>query len=220
MTEPQLSPALNQLERECRNFIESDSTETGDSAHDLSHIVRVVKIAKKILENEQADAEIVIAAAWLHDCVILPKNHPERKKASLLAAQKAESFLSGTDFPSQKIKQVKHAIEAHSFSAGIYPGTTEAKIVQDADRLDALGAIGIARCLMIGGRLNRPLYHSEDPLSEGRTPDESIWTIDHFYEKLFKLPEMMHTKMAIAEAERRVEFMKQYLRQLKREVLT
>jgi uncharacterized protein len=211
-------PDIENLENSCRTFIEKELTSSWDSAHDIHHILRVVKNAKQILENESADVEIVIAAAWLHDCVIVPKDHPDRKKASTLAAEKAAEFLSGLEFSSGKIQGVKHAVEAHSFSAGIPPKTVEAKIVQDADRLDAIGAIGIARCLMIGGKLDRPLYNPEDPLSENREPNDGKWTIDHFYEKLFKLPNTMHTVTAKSEAKRRVQFMEQYLKELKEEI--
>lgn len=189
-----------------------------DSAHDLSHIQRVVSNAKKLLDHENADAEIVIAACWLHDCVILPKNHPDRNKASQMAGKKAFEFLKTTGFSTEKLEGVVHAIEAHSFSAGIMPKTIEAKIVQDADRLDALGAIGITRCFLVSGELNRPLYNSEDPFCKNRNPDDSLWTIDHFYTKLYKLPETMNTKTAKKEAEKRVRFMKKYLEVLGGEI--
>jgi len=189
-----------------------------DSAHGLAHIQRVVKNAELILKTEEADSEIVITAAWLHDCVILPKNHPDRKKASFLAAEKASRFLKSTSFPDIKIKEVVHAIEAHSFSAGIPAQTKEACIVQDADRLDALGAIGIARCFLVGGSLNRALYNPIDPFCIERDPDDTKWNIDHFYEKLLKLPQIMHTQSARKEALRRADFMKGYLERLKEEI--
>lgn len=189
-----------------------------DSAHGLTHIQRVVKSAQAICEREGGDSEVVIAAAWLHDCVSLPKNHPDRSRSSILAGEKAAEFLKNTDFPESKIQYVVHAIEAHSYSAGIKPKTLEAKIVQDADRLDALGAIGIARCLMVGGKLDRPLYHSEDPFCVSREPDDSIYTIDHFYQKLFKLPELLNTESAKKISYDRVKFMKKFLSQLKDEV--
>lgn len=206
------------IEKKCFRFIQSEYSEKGDSSHDIAHIKRVVKNAKKILSEEKADPEVVIAAAWLHDCVILPKDHPNRKRASSLAAEKATDFLKGIDFSVPKIQQVKHAIEAHSFSAGMEAETIEAKIVQDADRLDAIGAIGIARCLMIGGKLDRSLYNPEDPFCKNRPPDDGAWTIDHFYEKLFKLPDMMHTPAAKREAKRRIQLMKDFLSELKREI--
>jgi uncharacterized protein len=207
---------LRRFEIKCREFI--NSSESGeDSAHDLAHVQRVVTNARMLLQKEVADEEIVVAAAWLHDCVILPKDHPKRSKASTMAAEQALNFLRLNKFPVSKLPGVAHAIEAHSFSAGIIAETTEAKIVQDADRLDALGAIGIARCLMVGGQLGRPLYNPEDPFCDNRNPDDSEWTIDHFYTKLFKLPEMMNTSAAREEAVKRVDFMRSYLEKLRGE---
>jgi len=189
-----------------------------DAAHDIAHIKRVVKNAEIIHLEESCDKEIVLAAAWLHDCVVLPKNHPDRKKASTLAAQKAAEFLNTIDFPANKIPAVAHAIEAHSFSAGIPPKTIEAKIVQDADRLDALGAIGIARCFSVGGELNNPMYHPDDPFAESREPDDSKWTVDHFYAKLFRLPDLLNTEVAKKIAAERVEYMKSFLNQMSEEI--
>lgn len=207
---------LNQLEIKCREFIEE--SDENDVAHDIAHIKRVVKNAKLIMDSHSADRQIVVAAAWLHDCVILPKNHPNRKKASTLAAEKAAEFLLTVDFPKNKIPAVAHAIEAHSYSAGIPPKTMEAKIVQDADRIDALGAIGIARCFSVGGELNRPIYHPEDPFADSREPDDSVWTIDHFYKKLFRLPDLLTTDTAKNLAKNRIEYMRSFLEQLSTEV--
>lgn len=199
-----------------RKFLE-ENTKT-DAAHDIAHIKRVVKNAKILLQNEDADLDMVTAAAWLHDCVILSKNHPDRKKASTLAAQKAATFLGTIDFPNNKIPGVAHAIEAHSYSAGVSPETIEAKIVQDADRLDALGAIGIARCFSVGGELNNPMYHPDDPFAESRKPDDSKWTVDHFYKKLFRLPDMLNTETAKRVAVKRIEFMKSFLQEMSAEI--
>ena len=195
-----------------------DDTTEADAAHDIAHIKRVVQNAGDILLEESADTEIVTAAAWLHDCVIVPKNHPDRKNASTLAAQKAAEFLSTKDYPANKIPAVAHAIEAHSYSAGIPPKTMEAKIVQDADRLDALGAIGIARCFSVGGELNSSIYHPGDPFAESRELDDSRWTVDHFYEKLFKLPGLLNTNTARRIAAERVDYMKSFLSQLSTEI--
>lgn len=189
-----------------------------DTAHDIAHTERVVKNALMLAELESCDEEIVMAASWLHDCVLIPKNHPDRKHASRLAARKATTYLNSIEFKKEKIPKVAHAIEAHSFSAGIKPQTIEAKIVQDADRLDALGAIGIARCFAVGGLLTRPIYDSADPFCESRDPNDEEWTIDHFYTKLFTLPDMMNLESAKKEAEERVRFMKLYLGRLKEEI--
>ena len=193
-------------------------TENRDPAHDILHTERVVNNAKLLAKECDADLTILVPAAWLHDCVILPKNHPDRKKASTLAAEKARPFLKSENIPPEKIDSICHAIESHSYSAGIPPQTTEAKIVCDADRLDALGAIGLARCLMTGGKLGRPLYHPEDPFCENRQPDDSQWTIDHFYAKLLKLPETMQTVSGKKEALKRVSILEEYLGQLSDEL--
>lgn len=189
-----------------------------DSAHDITHTERVVLNALLLAKEEKCDEEVVLAAAWLHDCVIVPKDDPDRNKASKMAAEKAIGYLKSIQFSLEKIKDIAHAIEAHSFSAGIKPKTIEAKIVQDADRLDALGAIGIARCFIVGGQMNRSLYQPADPFCTQRDPDDNEWTIDHFYTKLFKLPEMMNLESSKKEANRRVDFMKQFLIKMDQEI--
>ena len=137
-----------------------------DSAHDINHILRVVKVAKQIAKEEHAVLEVVVPAAWLHDCVSLAKNHPDRAKASTLAGDKAIIFLKSIGYPKSFFDAIHHAISAHSYSADIAPTTLEAKIVQDADRLDALGAIGVARCMQVSGALNRsPLFSRRSVLS-------------------------------------------------------
>ncbi|MFC5598453.1 HD domain-containing protein [Deinococcus cellulosilyticus] len=189
-----------------------------DAGHDLEHIQRVVLSARRIALQENAELNVVLPAAWLHDCVIVPKDSPLRKQASRLAADAAKVFLESGGYPEQHLDAIHHAILTHSFSAGIPPETLEAKIVQDADRLDALGSIGIARCLMLGGSMGRALYHPQDPFGESRMHDDLTYTIDHFFVKLFKLPSQMHTQAAREEAEKRVGVMRQFLEQLGREV--
>lgn len=171
-----------------------------------------------LAKQEECDEEIVEAAAWLHDCVIIPKDNPARKNASRLAAEKATTYLESIHFDSGKIPMVANAIESHSFSAGIQPKSIEAKIVQDADRLDALGAIGIARCFIVGGQMNRAIYQPEDPFCTQRDPNDNKWTVDHFYSKLFKLPDLMNLESAKAEGERRVSYMKNFLERMDQEI--
>jgi uncharacterized protein len=191
---------------------------TADSAHDMQHVKRVVHMARRLAEAEQADLAVVIPAAWLHDCVTLPKNAPNRHEASQLAAAEAVRFLRSIDYPEQPMAGIAHAITTHSFSAGIPPTTLEAKVVQDADRLDAIGAIGVARCLLTGGALERPLYHPTDPFCQQRQPDDLAYTIDHFYRKLLKIGQTLHTKTAQTEAARRNAFMQTFLNQLRYEI--
>ena len=183
-----------------------------DPAHDLLHFKRVVGTARAICAAEKARPEIVVPAAWLHDFVIVPKNDPRRKQASRLSAGAAIEFLKELGYPAELYADVAHAIEAHSFSANIPTRTLEAEIVQDADRLDGLGAIGIARCFATAGLLKRPFYSENDPLCETREVNDALYTIDHFFAKLFKTAETLKTATGRKEGVRRVEVMKRYLK--------
>lgn len=190
----------------------------GDSAHDILHIQRVVETARQLALESQASLEVVLPAAWLHDCVVIHKSAPMRAQASRLSAQRARAQLITWNYPNQYIDAICHAIEAHSFSAQITPSSLEAQLLQDADRLDALGAIGIARCFTVGGALNRPLYLAEDPFCVKRACDDSQATLDHFYQKLLQLPDSMCSEVGRQEALRRVAFMQQFIEQLKKEL--
>ena len=117
-----------------------------------------------------------------------------------------------------ELESIGHAIEAHSFSAKIEPRTLEARVVQDADRLDGLGAIGIGRLFIVGGLLKRRIYDPADPFAETRTADDLVNTIDHFYVKLFKVADSLQTEAGRAEGARRARFMREYLEQLRREI--
>lgn len=199
-----------------------------DPAHDLLHLERVVATAKRIAAAEGADFGVVVPAAWLHDYVVVPKNDPRRSQASRLAAQEARAHLKEIGYCAAQagrarldapiLDAIAHAIEAHSFSANIAPRTIEAKVVQDADRLDGIGAIGIARCFACAGTMNRPFYSPADPFCASREPDDGLFTIDHFYRKLFKTAASMQTEAGRKEAERRVEVMRRYLRELGEEI--
>lgn len=189
-----------------------------DASHGLDHIRRVVASAKRIGEVEGARAEVLLPAAWLHDCVAVEKNSPDRARASTLAAERAREYLMEVGYPAEFLDGICHAIKAHSFSAGIPPETTEAKVLQDADRLDALGAIGLARCLMTGERMGIPLYDPEDLFSQNREPDDSKFIVDHFFVKLFTLPDTMQTAAGKEEANRRVQFLESFLEELVREI--
>lgn len=189
-----------------------------DVAHDLSHVRRVVSNARRLATLEDARMEVVLPAAWLHDCVTIAKDSPLRPTASALAARTAGSFLRDSGYPTELIPEIEHAIEAHSFSAQITLRTREAMVVQDADRLDALGAIGLARCLMLGGAMKRTLYDPREPFPGNRAPDDTANVLDHFYTKLLRISSTMTTEAGRAEAGRRTDFMRDYLRQLGHEI--
>jgi len=208
---------LEDLQQRCLEFL--GETTPADAAHDLSHVKRVVKNCSYLTDIEGADALVTLPSAWLHDCVAVAKDSPLRSRGSRLAADAAVGFLTTLGYPEERLPDVFHAIEAHSFSAGIPPRTLEARVVQDADRLDSLGAIGIARCLLVGGHLRRPLFDALDPFCDSREPDDSQYTIDHFYAKLFKLPDTMQTEAGREEAFRRAGLMREYLSNLRSEIL-
>lgn len=182
-----------------------------DAAHDRAHIERVVAAARRLATAEDACLEVIVPAAWLHDCVAVPKDHPRREEASQLAAEAASSFLTDAGYPERWIDPIAHAVAAHSYSGPVDPETLEAKVVQDADRLDALGAVGIARCFMVGGALDHDLYDPDDPFCDSRPPDDDTYALDHFYAKLLRLPDTMQTDAGRREAERRAQFMRSYL---------
>ena len=189
-----------------------------DPAHDYLHIRRVATAALELARQEGADVMIVLPAAYFHDFVAIPKDDPRRSQASALSAEAATEYLSGAGYPEQYLCAIRHAIEAHSFSARIACETIEAKVVQDADRLDSLGAIGIARCFTTTALMGRPYYHEHDLLAENRALDDKTYAVDHFFVKLFKLAGALQTVSARAEGARRVAFMQDYLKQLRLEI--
>lgn len=203
---------LDQFELQFEQFVLEQ--EIHDAAHDINHIKRVVSSAKQLAKAEGANENIVVPAAWLHDCVSFAKSDPNNKRASLFAAEKATQFLSAIGYPEQYHPAIAHAIAAHSYSANIATESIEAEVVQDADRLDGLGAIGVSRCMLVAGKLGSQLYASSDPFCQNRSPDSKVAAIDHFYEKLFKTATSMNTEAGMAEAKKRVSFMQGFLRQL------
>ena len=207
---------LAELQERCLSFA-AEAT-AADAAHDISHVKRVLKNTAYLTEIEKVNSWVTLPAACLHDCVPVAKDSILRAQGSRLAAEAATGFLRTVDYPGTLLDEVFHAIEAHSYSANIEPRSAEARVVQDADRLDSLGAIGIARCLLVGGRLDLALCASEDPFCDRRAPDDATYTIDHFYAKLLKLPATMQTAAGRAEAGRRAALMRRYLDDLRSEI--
>lgn len=185
-----------------------------DSGHDLAHIRRVVTNAIMLGSREQANLNILLPAAWLHDCVAVAKNSPERSLASRMAANQALRSLAAMNYPNRYFGDIEHAIVAHSFSAGIPPETCEAKVLQDADRLEAVGAIGIARCFMTGGAMHQQIMHPTEPFPVERRPDDNVYSVDHFFLKLLGLHKTMQTESGKIECQRRTHFLIEFLRQL------
>lgn len=189
-----------------------------DPSHDWPHIGRVVATARKLAEGEAVDLECLLATVYCHDLVNLPKNHPERANASTLAAEKAAPLLRAAGFSEQDIKKIQQAVIEHSFSKGLKPSSLEAAIVQDADRLDTLGAIGVLRCATVNTLMKTAYYDPQDPLAEHRELNDKEFMLDHYFVKIFKLPELMNTQKAQAMAQERVAYMKSFLQQLLTEI--
>ena len=174
---------------------------SGDaSGHDFDHTMRVYCMATRLAKEEGADMEIVQLAALLHD-VDDHKLSPETCENHL----RAVTFLRENGADGEKIRIITDIISQISFSANRIPTTLEGKCVQDADRLDAMGAIGIARTFAYGGSRGRRMH---DPQGMDKNA-----TVQHFYDKLLLLKESMNTATARRLAEDRDRFMRSYLEQ-------
>lgn len=189
-----------------------------DPAHDYSHCLRVLKNSMKINSVENGDAEILAAASMLHDICNYPKNHPLASQSSTLSSKKAEEILIKIEFDKNKIPAVKDAVICHSFSANKTPQTLEGKIFQDADRLDGIGAIGIARTFATSATMKSKMYSIDDPFGENRILNDKLYAVDHFYIKLFKLADKMQTKTGKKLAIERTKYMKNFLETLEKEI--
>ena len=188
-----------------------------DGSHDLSHFQRVWQVAES-LSTPDEDKLVILAASYFHDIVNYPKNDPRRSQSSRDAGIEAKEILTTMNFPHEKLQDVEHAIAAHSFSANITPETQEAKIVQDADRMESLGAIGLARVFYVAGRMGSQIFNSQDPFAKNREYNDMKYAIDHFYTKLFKLPETMKTVAGKTEANKRADILRRFLSDLESEL--
>jgi len=190
-----------------------------DSAHDFSHSLRVANNAIAIAKHEGGDLETLVAAALLHDIGNVSKDHPESSKSSTRSSQQAKQILTSVNFPKEKLPDVLDAILCHSYSAGLTPKTHDGRIFQDADRIDGLGAIGIARVFATSATFKSKLYSQDDPfLKDGRMPNDKKFAVDHFYVKLFKVIDTMQTPTGKALAQKRIDIMKKFLENLEKEI--
>ncbi len=203
---------LDSIKNEVKEMMDNEP------AHDFEHVMRVYKNAQKMCKQEKANEKLILSAALLHDIVSYPKSDKRSKLSSIKSAKKAVQILKKYAFSNEEISIISNAISDHSFSQNKVPKTLEGKILQDADRLDALGAIGIARVFATGGSLKRPFYNKDDPFCKKRTPNDKIWTVDHFFQKLLKLESLMTTKSGKVEATKRTRVLNEFLNHLKQEI--
>ena len=203
---------MNQLEN-IKKVVKSKLGKN-DPAHDFEHVMRVYRNAERICKSENGNKKLILSAVLLHD-IIKIKN---RKDSALKSAKLSEKILKENYFLDDEIIIISDAIKEHSFSKGKIPSTLEGKILQDADRLDAIGAIGLARVFSFSGSNNRPFYDPKDPFSKNRNLNDNKWAIDHFYEKLLTLEEKMNTKTGKTIAKKRTKTLKDFLKELKNEI--
>lgn len=190
---------------------------SADPAHDWLHVTRVERAAVHIAQEEGADVQVVRVAALLHELVNLPKSHPESSRSGELCAAEALVVLGSVGADAGAAERVARCIRVHGWSAGQAPPDREAAVLQDADRLDAIGAIGVARCFATCQSMGRPFYDAQDPFCARRTPDDRAFGIDHFYKKLLRIPDRLHTATARSLAQDRAAFLRAFLEQLARE---
>jgi len=189
-----------------------------DPGHDLGHLERVALWTIR-LGGAEVDPGEAVAAALLHDIVNVPKNSPDRARASELCAAEARNLLAQTDrFDAQATDRIADAIVDHSFSRGAVPRSDLGRALQDADRLEAVGAIGLARTFSTGARMGASYFHNADPWANERERDDYAFTVDHFFKKLLLLAPTLQTEAGRAEAQRRSEWMKTFLVQLGQEI--
>jgi len=171
-----------------------------------------------LAKKEKANKKLVLSAALLHDIVVYQKSDPRSKNSSVKSSIESKKIMEKYDFSKDEIQIVSEAISEHSFSKHKIPKTLVGKILQDADRLDAIGAIGIARVFAVGGSVNRPMYNTSDPFCIKRSPNDKKWTLDHFYRKLLVLEKDMNTKTAKKISQQRTKILRNYLDCLKTEI--
>jgi uncharacterized protein len=184
--------------------------ESTDGSHDLSHVNRVWQNARLLAEQEGANLHLLAAAVLLHDCVHVEKGSPLRDQASRLSAERAGEVLRKLGWATRDIEIVTDAVLCHSYSAGLVPTTPEARILQDADRLDAIGLVGVARCFYTAGRLGSRLYHPADPAGKDRALDDTSYALDHFPKKLLTLTTGFNTMAGRRMAGQRHAYLQEF----------
>lgn len=189
-----------------------------DPGHDWSHIARCAASALAIGQDVGADLVILMPAVFFHDCVNLPKDHPQRREASTHSARRCGEVLAGLGYQTGEACRIADVIIEHSYTLGKTPSSLESAVLQDVDKLDAMGAIGVMRAVTCGVRLGTLFYDPTDPAAENRPLDDRQWMIDHFFQKLLRLESAMHTEPARREAARRAAFLRCFLETFMSEV--
>ena len=203
------TPIFNEIKKRSTQYFKH-------SHHDKYHVERVYNLAIHLARKEIADLDTVKAAALLHDIARAKEDEGTINDHANEGAKMAQKILEEVSFPKQKIANVIHCIETHRFRKGLAPKTLEAKILQDADRLDIIGAIGIARVFTRGGWSNKPIHDPSIP-PKTKYDGKSETTVNHIHEKLLKIKNTINTKTAKKIAEERQTYVEQFLERLLKE---
>jgi uncharacterized protein len=186
--------------------------------HDITHTLRVRNLCLHIGSIEGGDLEILEASALLHDIGRPAELQNPGVDHAAISAELAQGILKEAGFPDEKIPSVIYAIENHRYSSNIEPASLEARILQDADRLDISGAVGAAMTFAYTGAFGRQMYHIDDPMAENREPNDKEYALDHILSKLMLLPGSMHTDTACDMVKQRNEFLNEFINQFVNEI--
>ncbi|WP_458187761.1 HD domain-containing protein [Haladaptatus sp. NG-WS-4] len=186
-------------------------------AHDWHHVQRVATLAETLVSEYDADETVLFTAVWLHDVGRGREDRGEIDDHAEWGAKEAGRILAEYDVSDSEIEAVQHCIRAHRFSNDVEPETLEAKLLSDADNLDALGAVGIARNFCFSGEHDQPLHDPDLPLDADDTPAGAT-AINHFHKKILRLPRRMYTDAGRRLADERGVFVQQFLERFEREV--
>ena len=202
------------------------------SSHNMEHVMRVYNLCMYLAKDEPVDVDVLKAAALLHDIARVKEDEDPSGDIdhALLGAEMAEEILKDLDYSSEKREKILHCIRSHRYRKSMNPQIREARILFDADKLDVLGAVGVARCFMIAGKYNERIY-SDVPLDEylkdntvdgkihGRIKDISKHAPNIEFETIFKyIPDILYSEKAREIAQKRLRVMAGFFHQLKREI--
>ncbi len=197
----------------------------GELAHDASHIARVYRWALRLAAEAGADADGAGAMALVHDLAFIPKDSPDRALGGERSALLAGTVLQAAGYADEEVKAIAEAVRTSSWSRGLAPTNALGVVLQDADRLDAIGAVGLMRTFACGQFMSSPtrpgqFYHPDDPCAlSGRVVDDRTYAVDHCYAKLLRLAAGMRLPSAQAEAKRRHGAMESFLADLRDDLI-
>ncbi|MFC7058071.1 HD domain-containing protein [Halovenus salina] len=204
---------MDELPAVARSYFDDEM----NPAHDWHHVERVENLAETLLDEYDVDETVVRHAVLLHDIGRAHEDAGEIDDHAEWGAREAETVLADRSFDDDHIEAVCHCIRVHRYSNALEPETREAEILCDADNLDALGAVGIARCFSYGGERGETIYDPEIPPDTDDTT-AGAHQYNHFYKKILDLPERMYTDAGRAIADDRAAFVESFLDRFDREI--